>query len=259
MLARLLEHPLTRGLDIDSPETTARRIELIRQKPFLRRIYEEWYRSIAAELPACDGQVLELGTGAGFMKETIPGLVTSDVFPIPGVDLILSAEQLPFPDDSLRAIVMTNVFHHFAAPRTFLDEADRCVRPGGRVIMLEPWNTAWSRLVYKRLHHEPFQPDAADWGFVGSGPLSDANGALPWIVFARDQDQFLREYPGWRIHRILSTMPFRYLLSGGVSMRSLMPGWAFTPWKLLEAGLQPLMGLFGMFAHITLEKHRHTS
>jgi SAM-dependent methyltransferase len=259
MLARLLEHPLTRGLDIDSPETTGRRIRLIQQKPFLRRIYEEWYRCIAAELPSCRGQVLELGTGAGFMKEYIPGLVTSDVFPIPGVDLILSAEQLPFPDESLRAIVMTNVFHHFAAPRQFLDEADRCVRPGGRIVMLEPWNTAWSRLVYTRLHHESFQPDAPDWGFVGSGPLSDANGALPWIMFERDRDQFLCEYPGWQIRRVLPTMPFRYVLSGGVSLRSLMPGFGFTPWKLLEAGLQPLIGLVGMFAYITLEKRSRNS
>jgi SAM-dependent methyltransferase len=254
MLARLLEHPLTKGLDIDSPETTARRIELIRQKPFLGRIYEEWYRSIAAQLPDCEGQVLELGTGAGFMKKYIPGLVTSDVFPIPGVDLILSAEQLPFPDESLRGIVMTNVFHHFAAPQTFLDEADRCVRHGGRIVMLEPWNTAWSRLVYTRLHHEPFQPDAPDWGFAGNGPLSDANGALPWIIFQRDQERFLHEYPKWRIRRIRPTMPFRYLASGGVSMRSFMPGWAFMPWKVFETSLRPIMRLLGMFAYITLEK-----
>jgi SAM-dependent methyltransferase len=254
MLARLLEHPLTRGLDIDSPETTGRRIELIRRKPFLRRIYEEWYRSIADELPGGPGNVLELGTGAGFMKDYIDGLVTSDVFPIPGVDLILSAEQLPFPEESLRAIVMTNVFHHFAAPKMFLDEADRCVRPGGRIIMLEPWNTPWSRLVYTRLHHEPFQPHVPNWGFNGSGPLSDANGALPWIIFKRDQAHFLREYPGWQIRRVRPTMPFRYLASGGVSMRSFMPGWAFTPWKVFEAGLQPVMGLLGMFAYITLEK-----
>src|SRR6516162_4385149 len=148
MLTRLLEHPLTRGLEIDSPDTTARRIELIRQKPFLRRIYEEWYRTLAGQLPHGSGQVVELGSGAGFMKEFIPDLITSDVFPINGVDLVLSADQLPFPDDSLRAVVMSNVFHHLSAPTRFLDEADRCVRPGGRIIMLEPWHTAWSRLIY---------------------------------------------------------------------------------------------------------------
>jgi SAM-dependent methyltransferase len=218
-------------------------------------VYEEWYRTIAAELPAAPGQVLELGSGAGFMKDYVEGLITSDVFPIDGVDLIVTGDQLPFEANSLRAIVMTNVFHHLSAPRRFLDEADRCVRPGGRIIMLEPWHTAWSRLIYTRLHHEPFQPDALEWGFSGSGPLSDANGALPWIVFARDRAHFLREYPGWRILRIRPTMPFRYLASGGVSLRSFMPGWTFPLWKGLEGGLRPLMWLLGMFAYITVEKH----
>jgi len=64
MLALPLENPLTRDMDLDSPETTARRMKLIRQKPFLRRIYEEWYRSIAADLPPGPGQVLELGKNA---------------------------------------------------------------------------------------------------------------------------------------------------------------------------------------------------
>ena len=40
-----------------------------------------------------------------------------------------------------------------------------------------------SRVIYGALHHEPFRPDAADWKISGKGPLSAANGALPWILF----------------------------------------------------------------------------
>jgi SAM-dependent methyltransferase len=254
MLSTWLAHPLTRGLDIDSPETTQLRQQIIRQKPFLYRIYEEWYRQIAAEVPVGPGSVVELGSGAGFLKEFVPDLITSDVFPIDGVDLIVDATELPFDDGALRAIVMSNVFHHFSDPRRFLDEATRCVRAGGRVIMLEPWNTPWARFIYRRLHHEPFEPFAHEWGFDGSGPLSDANGALPWIVFQRDREQFLAEYSQWKIVNIHETMPFRYLVSGGVSMRSLMPGWSFTSWRVLEGCLSPLRGVLGMFAVITLEK-----
>ena len=36
MLARLLTHPLTRGLDLDEPATTALRRRLVAEKPFLR-------------------------------------------------------------------------------------------------------------------------------------------------------------------------------------------------------------------------------
>lgn len=253
MLSSWLAHPLTRGLDIDSPDTTRLRREIIRSKPFLRRVYEEWYRGIAAEVPPGPGDVLELGTGAGFLKDFLPRLVTSDVFPLDGVDRIVDSADLPFDDGALKGIVMTNVFHHFPDPTRFLDEATRCVRTGGRVVMLEPWNTPWSRLVYRRLHHEPFEP-GADWGFDGIGPLSDANGAQPWIVFARDRARFLVEYPDWTVRSVRELMPFRYLVSGGVSMRGLMPGWTFPLWRALEACLGPCRGLLGMFALITLEK-----
>ena len=48
MLKDLLAHPLTRGLNIDSPRCTDLRWSLIRNKRFLRQIYEEWYAAIAA-------------------------------------------------------------------------------------------------------------------------------------------------------------------------------------------------------------------
>lgn len=254
MLSNLLAHPLTKGLDIDSPDTTRLRREIVAQKPFLRRIYEEWYRGIAAALPAGRGEILELGTGAGFLKDFVPELITSDVFPIEGVDRIIDAGRLPFDDNELKAIVMTNVFHHFPAVESFLSEASRCVRKGGRLVMLEPWNTAWSRLIYKRLHHEPFVPEASDWGFEGCGPLSDANGALPWIVFQRDRERLNELYPEWKVLSIRETMPFRYLLSGGVSMRSLMPGWSFSVWKGIENALWPMRRSLAMFALVTVEK-----
>jgi hypothetical protein len=49
-------------------------------------------------------------------------------------------------------------------------------------------------------------------------------------------------------------MPFRYLLSGGVSMRSLMPGWMFGFWRGLEATLGPWHHHLAMFARIVLQR-----
>ena len=82
MLSRWLVHPLTRGRDIDAPQTTELRKQIICQKPFLRKVYEEWYKLIAAQIPCGPGGVLELGTGAGFLKKYLPDLITSDVFPL---------------------------------------------------------------------------------------------------------------------------------------------------------------------------------
>jgi SAM-dependent methyltransferase len=252
MLRTLLTHPLTRGLDIDSPQTSSLRKAIIAQKPFLRKVYHEWYEALSSAIPQGAGEVLELGSGGGFLRDYIPPLITSDVLPLPGVDLVVDGHELPFPAASLRAIVMTNVLHHLFQPRRFLGEAARCVRPGGVVAMIEPWHSLWSRFVYTRLHHEPFLPSEPDWVVPVAGPLSGANGALPWILFERDRARFEAEFPQWSIVKIDRIMPFRYLVSGGVSLRSLMPFWTFGFWRWLEKRLQPWMTTWAMFALIVL-------
>jgi SAM-dependent methyltransferase len=252
MIRFLLAHPLTRDLDIDDPQTTEIRRQIIREKSFLRQIYQEWYTAIASKLSTRDGPVLELGSGAGFLKDFVPDLITSEVFHCRGIDVVLNGTELPFAHRALQAIVMIDVFHHIPQPRRFFTEAARCVRPGGVVLMIEPWVTLWSQLVYTRLHHEPFQPQAKRWEFPNRGPLSGANGALPHIVFARDRTQFEREFPMWQIHGIEPMMPFCYLVSGGVSLRSLMPGWSFRLWRGLETLLHPAINNLAMFAQILL-------
>ncbi len=254
MLKRLLAHPLTRGLAIDDPDTTALRRQIIRSKPFLKKIYDQWYAMLERSLPHGDGAVLELGSGAGYFDEYVPGLITSDLMPCPNIRLVADGQALPLADASLRAVVMVDVLHHIPQPRRFFAEAARCVRPGGVVAMIEPWVSAWSRVIYRHLHHEPFEPDSAEWEFATSGPLSGANGAMPWIIFERDRKQFEREFPEWRVRSVLPFMPLRYLLSGGVSMRSLQPGWSHGAWRCVEGALSPLRRSLAMFAHVVVER-----
>lgn len=254
VLRTWMGHLLTSDLDIDDPRTTQLRRQIIQEKCFLRQIYREWYAAIVAALPAGEKPVLELGSGAGFLKDFIPGLITSEVFWCSGVSTVLDGQRLSFPDGALRGIVMTNVLHHLPQSRRFFAEATRCLQPDGVIVMIEPWVTRWSRLVYTRLHHEPFRPEAAEWEFTASGPLSGANGALPWIIFERDRSQFRQESPQLRIQSIRPMMPFRYLVSGGVSLRSPMPGWTFGLWRGLERALQPWMNTWAMFAQIVLVK-----
>jgi len=49
-------------------------------------------------------------------------------------------------------------------------------------------------------------------------------------------------------------MPLRYVLSGGVSLRGLAPGWSYPAWTALERLLGPFMGSLGMFAEIVLRR-----
>jgi len=80
---------------------------------FLKKIYEKWYDSVSKSLPLnITGPVLEIGSGGGFLKEFIPGLISSEIFRIPGIEITLDGEKLPFKNASLRGIVMIDVFHH---------------------------------------------------------------------------------------------------------------------------------------------------
>ncbi len=254
MLRTWLAHPLTRVSDSNDARAIGLRRQVIQEKGFLRRIYREWYAGIAAALPPGEGPVLEVGSGAGFLADVIPGLITSDILWCPWVRIVLDGARLPFTNGVLRGIVMTDVLHHLPHPRLFFAEAARCVRPGGAVVMIEPWVTGWSRMIYARLHHEPFHPHAAEWEFPSSTPLSGANSALAWILFERDRVQFSRAFPQWHIQQVRPMMPFRYLLSGGVTMRSLMPEWSFTAWRILEGALSPWMHNWAMFAQIALQR-----
>jgi SAM-dependent methyltransferase len=252
LIGRLLEHPLTRGLDLDSPETTALRREIILSKPFLRAIYRDWYETIASQVPGGDGSVLEVGAGGGFLESVIPELITSEVFHVAGIDLVADARDLPFPTGSLKAIVMTNVFHHIPDVARFLTEAERTLRPGGRVIMIEPWNTGWSRFVHERFHDEPMIPEATEWEFPTSGPLSGANAALAWIVVERDVGRLESEW-NVKVQRAEPVMPLRYMVSGGVSLRNLQPGWMYPFWRWVDK-FRPLSRRFSVFAFIVIER-----
>ena len=250
----LLAHPDTRDLSIDDPRTTEKRRNIIQGNTFLCQIYDEWYRLISKGIPAGTGSVLELGSGAGFLSRYIPRLITSEVFLCSDIQLVLDGRRLPFSTASLKTIAMVDVLHHIPDSRAFLREAQRCVRPGGSIVMIEPWVSTWSRTIYTHLHHEPFDPNTKDWSFPDTGPLSGANGALPWVIFQRDRPHFESEFRELAIREVRPFMPFRYLVSGGVSMRQLMPGATFGLWRHVESWLNSWPHHWSMFAFIHLER-----
>ena len=251
--SEILRHPLTRGMSLDDPKTTELRRRIIKEKGFLRRIYEEWYRLLIGHIPHGGGAILEIGSGGGFLKEYYRDALTSEVFFTPHVDVVFNAMTMPFRAASVRAILMVDVLHHIPEPALFFGEAARCMAKGGRCLLIEPWNTSWARWVYQHLHHEPFNPDGG-WSIPSAGPLSGANGALPWILFERDCSLFRRRFPEWRISLVTPMMPFVYLLSGGVSLRSLMPEWSYQLIRRVEESINGMDHTSGMFAFIILER-----
>eukprot|EP01036_Dinobryon_divergens_P048614 gene48614-65203_t len=146
---------------------------------------------------------------------------------------------MPFETGSVAGIFMIDVLHHIPQPALFLKEAERVLAKGGKILMTEPANSAWGRFIYRNFHHEPFEPKGG-WEIPATGPLSGANGALPWIIFERDRQKFEAEFPHLKIESIRYHTPLRYLLSGGVSKRQLAPNVSYGLIKGIENALLAL-------------------
>jgi hypothetical protein len=119
--------------------------------------------------------------------------------------------------------------------------------------MIEPAGSIWGRFIYKKFHHEPFD-EKSDWKIPDTGPMSGANGALPWIVFERDASVFSSRFPDLRIEKISYHTPLRYLISGGVSFRSLVPAWSFGFFSWLDKFLSFVSKECSMFMTIRIVK-----
>lgn len=237
---------------IDSKKALESDSSKIIKKTFLKNIYINFYKRIKPrKVP--NGKVVELGSGAGFIKKIIPNIITSDVIDGPGIDKIFFAEKMPFKKESVSAFLMIDVFHHIKDVKKALLEMERCLKRKGKIIMIEPWNSFWGHIIYKYLHHEHFDPNAA-WRVKGKGRMSDSNTALPWIVFSRDREKFEKEFPNLEIVKVEPHTPFLYLLSGGLTKWQFLPNSLYPLAVKFERLISPLNRFIGMFVTVELRK-----
>ena len=241
---------------LDSPEATEFHRSVIASKPFLKRLYDSNYRDVLSlRSSSPEGPSIEIGSGFGLIKEHDANLVTSDICFMPGLDVVFDATHLPFAPNSINSFVLTNSLHHLSDVESFLGEAARCLMPGGRICILDSANTPWSRFVLKNFHHEPFD-ETAGWKIESGGRLTHANQALSWIVFSRDRARFEKLFPSLKIRSSHSYQSFRYVASGGFSIRQLVPDFFYLPLALLEKilCLGPLSRIFGFYQLIEIER-----
>jgi len=244
---------------LDDPSIVNFRSTIIKKKKFLYKIYEEWYTIIRNNLSSNDQPVLEIGSGPGFLKQFCKNkkIITSEIMYNNKVDLIFDAAKLfPFKNNSLSAIVMTDVLHHLPNVKTFFEESIRVLIDNGKIIMIEPWCTFWSKFIYSNFHHETFDTEVKEWEFESRGPLSDANGALPWIIFKRDYLIFSKLYPQLELKTVKLLMPISYLLSGGFSYPSLIPHFFYKLIRKFENFSNVVNKKMAMFAYIEIINHK---
>ena len=194
--------------------------EVWRKKAILRRIYQRWYESIRrACLP---GRTLEVGAGSGNFKEYWPELVSCDVIDAPWLDLRADCTDLAFEDAWFDNVVGVDVLHHVHDPDLALRELARVVRPGGRLVFVEPYVSWFSRLVRGRYHEEQ-QDLTRDVIYDQDKKPEEANLAIPTRLFVRNRDQLAGRFPMLRIDEVKFTDMLAYPLTGGFRRRSLLP------------------------------------
>jgi SAM-dependent methyltransferase len=168
---------------------------------------------------------VELGSGVGTFKEFRPATVATDILPSPWADEVVDAQDLPYDDASVGNLVMIDVLHHLPSPSRFFAEATRVLRPGGRVVLLEPYCSPVSTPLYKRFHHERTDLSVDPFGDqpLSSGIPFDSNQALATLVFWRQLDRFHEMYPTLHLRRRVRLAILAYPLSGGFTRRPLVP------------------------------------
>lgn len=229
------------------------------QRTVLRQIYEEWFRWIASARTKIPGITLEVGSGIGALKSFLPDIYSSDISFCPWLDLNLEATRLPFKDASLSNLIGFDILHHLSEPLALFSEAERCLKTHGRLILIEPYLTPLSRLIWK------FHPESIDFkvdlfgqnekkSFISKSPYA-ANQAIPFLLFKKNLDKFSTAFPQLKL---LTRKPFSYLaypLSGGFDKKQILPSFVFSFLTKLEYRLDFLREWCAFRIFVVLERN----
>ena len=229
----------------------------IRSNTLLHAIYCDVYRRLVEAVPADRyPRLLEIGSGGGFFREFAPHALTSDCVPSPCIDRVVDACCITeaFAPGALDAVAAVNVFHHLPDASAFLRGCQTVLRPGGRIVLVEPWFTPVGRYFHTVLHHEPHIDDPDDWRIVGSGPTMGANTRLPTSVFRDSGPRWRREFPELRIVERRPFHKWLYLLSGGLRLNTRVPRALARRLVALDRALEKGNATLGLFARIVVER-----
>ena len=153
---------------------------------------------------------------------------------------------------------MIDVLHHIEFPVLFFREAQRVLRPGGRIVMVEPAITWGSTLFYRLLHQEPVRT-SADPLLDGTPDPNrdpyDSNQAIPTLLATRDRHRFEALVQDLKVAQVDWFSLAVYPLSGGFKSWSLIPRALVGPALRIERAIETALGrLIAFRMLIVIEK-----
>lgn len=256
-----LYEPSVQGQDVDNPAFLETHARILKDKKLLNSTFKTFYVDMIAASDkyfSADGLEIELGAGTSFFKEFRPHLKTSDIRTAPNIDLTLDAQKMDLPDASVRCFYAINVFHHLSKPDLFFKELIRTLQKSGGCILIEPHNGFASAMLHRHLHtDEYFDPKADRWDNDQiAGPLSNANQALSHIVFERDIDLWNQKYGDSLeiVHKAYCLNALRYLFSGGLNFRQLVPSLFLPLLKFKETLGKPIAKHWTLHQMIVIQR-----
>jgi SAM-dependent methyltransferase len=231
--------------------------EIWQKKKVLRDIYHDWYRLIIENM-ADNRPVLETGSGGGNFKEFFPDVISSDFIFCEWIDLNLDAHELPFKGNSLGNIIFIDVLHHLENPVLFFHEAQRVLQNNGRIIMLEPYISPFSYIIYNYFHQEDvdFKIDAWNRRIASNNKKKafDGNSAIPTIMFSKEIKRFYKEFPNLKVIKKERLTFILYPLSGGFDRKSFVPAGMVKYISFIEKIFRPFGFIFALRTFVVLEK-----
>ena len=190
---------------------------------YIKFLYEVAFKNLSKHIPPDSTRIIELGAGTGTSRKFLPNTILTDISHHPSLDITCKSENLPFRSESLDALILKDTFHHIPDIETFLLEATRVLRENGKIVVFDPYWGFLARIIYRFLHQERFDMRAHGWKFESSSPW-DSNQALSYILLRRDRSLFNERFPNLRLEEHGALIGPSFLLSGGVSRRTIISG-----------------------------------
>ena len=232
--------------------------EIWNRKKILRVIYNGWYKMILNDMSSTGGKNIELGAGSGNFKEFKPDVISADIEPCGWLDLCFDAHKMPFDDSSVSNIVMIDVLHHLSNPVLFMKEAYRVLEKSGRLIILEPYPSLFSLMVYRKFHPEPFIFDVNYYeknDNVEQKDPWDSNQAIAFLLFYKKINEFSLQFENkFKILKKKRMSCILYPVSGGFEIKHLSLIFSYLCFVFLEIIFIPFRRWFAFRTYLVIEK-----